>query len=148
MIVIGGMIVNTNRMQLTCVTIGFWWKYLNRQQIIKVSVLRPAQLISFLLFLGKKVNYYNFVFPLFSTDITTSHGKNLGPLYSFGLLTSARRTLKFILAVLPFSLQNNFCFLLHFSCSRHPKAIYSNEFQIWIDSGSVCMHVSHCIFKA
>lgn len=80
------MIVNTNRMQLACVTTGFWWKHLNRQQIIKVSVLRPAQLISFLLFLGKKVSYFNVVSPLLSTDITTPHGKNQDILYGVSLM--------------------------------------------------------------
>lgn len=142
------MIVNTNRMQLACVITGFWYKHLNRQHIIKVSVLRPAQLISSSLFLRKKVNYFYLVFPLLSTDTTAPLGKHQGHLYSLWLLTSIKKALKFVLTVLPPSLQNRFCFLLHFSCSRYPKAIYSNEFQIWIDGSSVGNHVSHYIFKA
>lgn len=39
-------------------------------------------------------------------------------------------------------------FFCIFSCSRYPKAIYSNEFQIWIDGSSVGNHVSHYILKA
>ena len=138
------MIVNTNRMQLACVTTGFWQKHLNRRHVIKVSILRPAQLISSLLFLRKKVKYFNLVFS--SSFNSYPLGKVRVTVFSSSSYFSKESS-----NICPYSftsfLVKQILFFCIFSCSRYSKAIYSNEFQIWIDGSSVGNHVSHYIFK-
>lgn len=110
--------------------------------------MRQTNLITSLLFLRKKVNYFNLVFFYSFKGVASPHVKSQSPLYSVWPLTCVKRALKFVLTVYHLLSKIDFVFPLHFSCSRYPKAIYSNEFQIWIDSGSVGNHVSHCRLKA
>lgn len=109
------MIVNTNSMQLACVTTGFWQRHLNRQYVIKVGVLRPVQLIS-PLFLRDHSKLFSL---LFNRYYCSPWAQSVSPVLSLASHFHEASS-KNVFIVLP-PLQNIFVFYCIFHAQGIPK---------------------------